>query len=140
VNEINKGVIAEFRANRGIVTESMGGHFKDTTVALVHHVGRRTGKEYVQPVLAMSDGGSYVLVGSNGGDGKEPLWVQNLEAMPQTTMELGERIIKVRPKVLRHGVEYDRLHEDFTKFWPDLREYEKRTDRAFPTIVLEPLA
>jgi deazaflavin-dependent oxidoreductase (nitroreductase family) len=140
VSDLNNGVIAEFRANRGVVTEAMGGHFKDTTVTLVHHAGRRTGKEYVQPLLCMSDGGSYVLVGSNGGDGKEPLWVRNLEAMPQTAIELGERTIKVKPRVLRDGAERDRLHEEFTKFWPDLREYEKHTDRAFPVVVLEPIA
>jgi deazaflavin-dependent oxidoreductase (nitroreductase family) len=138
VSNPNNDVVAEFRANRGVVTEAMGGHFKDTTVALVHHVGRRTGKEYVQPLLCMSDGGDYVLVGSNGGDGKEPLWVENLEAMPQTTIELGERTIEVEPTVLREGAEHDRLYAEFTKFWPDLREYAKRTDRAFPVIVLRP--
>jgi deazaflavin-dependent oxidoreductase (nitroreductase family) len=140
VNDLNNGVITEFRANRGVVTEAMGGHFKDTTVALAHHVGRRTGKEYVQPLLCVSDGGNYVLVGSNGGHGKEPLWVGNLEAMPQTTIELGERTIKVKPTVLREGAERDRLYAEFTKFWPDLREYEKHTDRPFPVVVLEPIA
>jgi deazaflavin-dependent oxidoreductase (nitroreductase family) len=140
VNELDEGVIAEFRANRGVVTEAMGGHFKDTTVTLVHHVGRRTGKQYVQPLLLMSDGGSYVLVGLNGGDGKEPSWVRNLEAMPETTIEVGERTIKVRPRVLREGAERDHLHDQYAKFWPDLWEYEKRTDRAFPMVVLEPIA
>jgi deazaflavin-dependent oxidoreductase (nitroreductase family) len=139
VSDPNSGVITEFRANRGVVTEAMGGHFKDTTVTLVHHVGRRTGKEYVQPLLGMSDGGNYVLIGSNGGHGKEPLWVGNLEAMPQTTIELGERTIKVKPAVLREGPEHDRLYAEFTKFWPDLRKYEERTDRTFPVVVLEPI-
>jgi deazaflavin-dependent oxidoreductase (nitroreductase family) len=140
VSDLNDGVIAEFRANRGVVTQAMGGHFKDTTVALVHHAGRRTGKEYVQPLLCMSDGGNYVLVGTNGGDGKEPLWVRNLEAMPQTTIELGERTIKVTPAVLREGAERDRLYAEFAKFWPDLRKYEQRTGRAFPVVVLTPVA
>jgi deazaflavin-dependent oxidoreductase (nitroreductase family) len=140
VSDLNNGVITEFRANCGVVTEAMGGHFKNTTVALVHHVGLRTGKEYVQPLLCMSDGGEYVLVGSNGGHGKEPLWVGNLEAMPQTTIELGERTIKLKPTVLREGAERDRLYAEFTKFWPELREYEKRTDRAFPVVVLKSTA
>jgi deazaflavin-dependent oxidoreductase (nitroreductase family) len=139
VNDRNNAVISEFRANRGVVTEAMGGHFKDTTVALVHHTGRRTGKEYVQPLLAMSDGDNYVLVGSNGGHGQEPLWVGNLEAMPETTIEVGERTIKVKPTVLRDGAERDRLYAEFTKFWPDLTKYEQGTDRPFPVIVLEPV-
>jgi deazaflavin-dependent oxidoreductase (nitroreductase family) len=139
MNDRNNAVISEFRANGGVVTEAMGGHFKDTTVALVHHDGRRTGQEYVQPLLAMSDGGSYVLVGSNGGDGQEPRWVGNLEAMPETTVELGERTFKIKPRVLREGAEHDRLYAEFTKFWPELRRYEERTDRPFPVIVLEPV-
>ena len=88
----------------------------------------------------MSDGDRYVLVGSNGGHGKEPLWVGNLEAMPLTTIELGERTINVKPTVLREGAERDRLYAEFTEFWPDLRKYEERSDRAFPVIVLEPIA
>jgi len=140
VSNLNNGVVEEFHANHGVVTEAAGGHFKDSTVALVHHVGRSTGKEYVQPLLCMSDGGNYVLVGSNGGHSKEPLWVGNLEGMPQTTIELGERTIKVKPTVLREGAERDRLYAEFTKFWPDLREYEKRTDRPFPVAVLVPTA
>jgi deazaflavin-dependent oxidoreductase (nitroreductase family) len=140
LNDLNNGVITEFRANRGVVTEAMGGHFKDSTVALVHHAGRRTGKEYVQPLLCMPDGSNHVLVGSNGGHGKEPLWVGNLEAMPQTTIELGERTITVKPTVLRDGPERDRLYAELTKFRPDLLKYEKSTDRAFPVVVLEPVA
>jgi deazaflavin-dependent oxidoreductase (nitroreductase family) len=139
VNDRNDAVISEFRANRGVVTEAMGGHFKDTTVALVHHTGRRTGKEYVQPLLSMADGDKYVLVGSNGGNGQEPTWVGNLEAMPQTTIEVGERTIKVKPTVLREGAEHDRLYAEFAQFWPELRKYEERTDRPFPVIVLAPI-
>jgi deazaflavin-dependent oxidoreductase (nitroreductase family) len=140
VSDLNNGVISEFRANRGVVTEAMGGHFKDTTVVLVQHIGRRTGKQYVQPLVGMSDGGNYVVVGSNGGHGQEPLWVGNVEAMPQTTIELGERIIKVKPTVLRDGAERDRLYAEFAKFWPDLRKYEKHTDRPFPVVVLKPIS
>jgi deazaflavin-dependent oxidoreductase (nitroreductase family) len=140
VSDLNTGVIAEFRANRGAVTEARGGRFKDTTVALVHHIGRRTNKKYVQPLLSMSNGGNYVLVASNGGHGKEPLWVANLEAMSQTTIEVGDRTIKVKPTVLRDGAERDRQYAEFTKFWPDLRKYEERTDRVFPVVVLEPIA
>jgi deazaflavin-dependent oxidoreductase (nitroreductase family) len=136
----NDDVITEFRANRGVVTKAMGGHFKDTTIALVHHVGRRTAKAYVQPLLCMADGGNYVLAGSNGGQAKEPFWVANLEAISQTTIELGERTIRVKPTVLREGAECDRLYAAYIEFWPDMLEYEKNTDRAFSVVLLEPVA
>jgi deazaflavin-dependent oxidoreductase (nitroreductase family) len=140
MSDLNDGVIAEFRANRGVVTEAMGGHFKDTTVALVHYQGRRTGKEYVQPLLCMADGDNYALAGSAGGAVREPLWVANLEAMTETTIELGERTITVKPTVLRAGAERDRLYAEFGKFWPEVFAYEKNTDRKFPMIALEPVA
>jgi deazaflavin-dependent oxidoreductase (nitroreductase family) len=136
----NESVIAEFRANKGIVTEAMGGHFKDTTVALVHHVGRRTGREFISPLLYLNDGENYVLFGSNGGAEGEPQWVANLDAMASTTVEVGERVFKVKPTVLREGAERDRLYARFTAFWPDAKVYETKTDRPFPAIVLEPVA
>ncbi|MFI7609315.1 nitroreductase/quinone reductase family protein [Micromonospora sp. NPDC049366] len=140
MSEGNDAVIAEFRANRGVVTEAMGGHFKNTTLALVHHVGRRTGQERVQPLLCMQNGDNYVLAGSNGGATNEPLWVANLESMPETTIEVGERTLKVKPTVLRSGAERDRLYAAFVAFWPDMLEYETNTDRPFPVVVLEPVA
>jgi deazaflavin-dependent oxidoreductase (nitroreductase family) len=139
-NPGNESVIAEFRANRGVVTEAMGGHFKNTTLALVHHIGRKTGKQRVQPLLAMADGANTILMGSNGGAADEPLWVANLEAMPETTVELGERTFRAKPTVLREGPERDRLYAAYREFWPDALEYEKNTDRPFSMIVLEPVA
>jgi deazaflavin-dependent oxidoreductase (nitroreductase family) len=131
-------VIVEFRANHGIVTEAMGGHFKNTTVALVHHVGRRTGQERVTPLLCMADGENHVLVGSNGGATGEPLWVSNLEAMASTSIELGDRVLTVKPTVLRDGPERERIYRKVTEFWPDMLSYETKTDRPFAVIVLEP--
>jgi deazaflavin-dependent oxidoreductase (nitroreductase family) len=136
----NDSVIEEFRANRGVVTEAMGGHFKNTTLGLVHHVGRKSGQPRVQPLLAMPDGDNTILMGSAGGAAKEPQWVANLEAMSETTLELGERTFKVKPTVLREGAERDRLYALYREFWPDALEYEKNTDRPFSMIVLEPVA
>lgn len=140
MSEFDDIVIAEFRAKNGIVTEAMDGHFKDTTVALVHHVGKRSGKQYITPLLAMPDGDNQVLFGSNGGATTEPLWVANLDAMAETTIELGERTITVRPTVLRDGPERDRLYAKFNAFWPEVSFYETRTDRPFAAIVLAPVA
>jgi deazaflavin-dependent oxidoreductase (nitroreductase family) len=139
MSEMNDSVIAEFRANQGVVTEAMGGHFKNTTLAVLHYLGRRTGQEYVQPLLCVPDGANYVLLGSNGGAANDPLWVANLDAMTETTIELGGHTIKVKPTVLREGAEYDRLYAECTAFWPDVKEYEKTTDRKFPVVSLEPV-
>jgi deazaflavin-dependent oxidoreductase (nitroreductase family) len=139
MSDLDEAVIAEFRANRGVVTGAMGGYFKNVTLALVHHVGRRTGQRRVQPLLCMRDGDNYVLAGSNGGAEKEPLWVANLEAMSETSIELGERTLGVRPTVLRSGAERDRLYEALVDYWPDMLQYERNTDRSFAVVVLEPV-
>jgi deazaflavin-dependent oxidoreductase (nitroreductase family) len=138
MSELDDAVIAEFRANGGVVTESMGGHFKNTILALVHHVGRRSGKEHTTPLLCMADGDNYVLLGSNGGAQAEPQWVANLAAMTETTIELGQRTFTARPTVLREGAEHERLYAKVTEFWPDVTSYERNTDRRFAVVVLEP--
>lgn len=132
----NEQVIAEFRANKGIV----GGHFKDARLLLLHHVGRRTGKQYVLPVLYMHDGGSLVVAGSNGGAKREPAWVANLEAMSETTVEVGEQTLTVKVSVLRGRVpERERLYARLVEYWPDFLTYEGNTDRVFPVIRLDPV-
>ena len=132
----NEQVIAEFRANKGIV----GGHFKAARLLLLHHVGRRTGKQYVLPALYLRDGDSFLMVGSNGGAEKEPAWVANLEAMSEVTVEVGEETLTVRPSCFRERTpERERLYARLAEYWPDLREYEKNADRTFPVIRLDPV-
>lgn len=136
MNDYNTQVIEEFRANRGVV----GGHFEGVHVALVHTVGRRSGDEIVKPLLYLPHGDAMVLVGSAGGAEKEPLWVRNLEAMAEVTVEVGERVVRTRPTVLRSGAEYDALYPKLVQYWPDLLQYQKNTDRTFPLIRLDPIA
>lgn len=140
MTELNEVVVAEFRANAGVVIDAMGGHFKDIHLLLLHHTGRRSGREYVTPLLYVEDGDNYVLVGSNGGADKEPAWVANVAAMPGVVIEAGGRTLTVKPTIVREGPEWDHLHAAAVAYWPDLLEYQTHTDRTFPLIVLEPAA
>ncbi len=135
MSDFNTQVIEEFRANRGVV----GGHFAGVTVALVHTVGRRSGRKVVKPLLYLRHGDAMVLVGSSGGAPREPLWVRNLEEMTEVTVEVGERVVTARPTVLRDGPERDALYPRFVQYWPDLLEYQKNTDRTFPLVRLDPV-
>ncbi len=134
MNDFNRQVIEEFRANRGVV----GGHFAGAKVLLLHHVGRRSGAERTTPLLYLPDGDAYVLVGSAGGAEKEPAWVANVAAMPEVTVEVGEETRTVVPTVLRDGPERAALYRRFVEYWPDLLEYETHTDRTFPLVRLTP--
>jgi deazaflavin-dependent oxidoreductase (nitroreductase family) len=140
MTELNHQVVAEFRANGGVVVDAMSGHFKNIHLLLLHHTGRRSGRRYVTPLLYVEDRDRYVLVGSNGGAEKEPAWVANVAAMPQVVIEVGARTLTAKPTILREGPAWDRLHATAVTYWPDILEYQTHTTRMFPLIVLDPVA
>jgi deazaflavin-dependent oxidoreductase (nitroreductase family) len=139
MTELNDQVVAEFRANAGVVSDAMGGHFKDIHLLLLHHTGKRSGRRYVTPLLYVEDGDKYVLVGSNGGAEKEPAWVANVAAMAEVVVEVGGQTRSAQPTILREGPAWDRLHATAVAYWPDILEYQTHTTRTFPLIVLDPV-
>ncbi|MFD6138558.1 nitroreductase/quinone reductase family protein [Promicromonospora sp. NPDC060271] len=141
--DMNSGVIEAFRANAGVVGDDvMGGHFTGKRLVLLHHTGRVSGKEYVTPLVAATDGDAYVITGSLGGAPKDPAWVANVEDGPgEATIEVEDKTIRVRTTVVRPGQpDWERLYGIWAEYWPDAKEYEKNTDRKFPVIRLEPKA
>ncbi|OBI49941.1 hypothetical protein A5707_15805 [Mycobacterium kyorinense] len=135
---INEQVIAEFRASTGVVLEAMGGHFNGIQLLLLHTTGRRSGRQYVTPLVYIEDGERYVVAGSNAGADQEPAWVANIAAMPEVIIEVGERTLTAKPTILRDGLERDRLLAAMLAYSPDIREYQTKTERMFPLIVLDP--
>ena len=88
VNDWNAKIIAEFRANGGKV----GGNFEGAPVVLMHHVGRKSGKESVNPVMYLpdeSDETTIYVFASKGGAPTDPHWFLNLKANPEVTVEVG---------------------------------------------------
>src|SRR5690349_138328 len=132
----NDTVIKDFRAAGGVV----GPPFEGKTLVLLHTAGRRSGKEYVTPLVAAPDGDSYVICGSLGGAPTDPEWFANLEAMTgPVTVELGADTIEVDSTVVRPGEpDWERLYGIWRTYWPDAAEYEKKTDRKFPVARLHP--
>ncbi|HVV17907.1 MAG TPA: nitroreductase/quinone reductase family protein [Pseudonocardiaceae bacterium] len=134
---MNTDIIDEFRRNHGVV----GGHFEGKNLVIVHVTGRKSGIERLYPLIRVDDGDSYAVVGSLGGAPKDPEWVANIEVMDETVIEVGDDTIKVKPTVLRAGPERDRLYEKAVEHWPAFREsYEKKTDRTFPIVRLDPIS
>jgi deazaflavin-dependent oxidoreductase (nitroreductase family) len=126
----NDQVIADFRANDGV----LGGPWAGKTVLLLHAVGRRTGKEFVNPLVAAPDGDDFVICGSMGGAPADPQWVSNLEAASgPATIEIGTRTVKADCTVVRpDDPDWARLYGIWRTYWPGAAEYEKKTDRKFP--------
>jgi deazaflavin-dependent oxidoreductase (nitroreductase family) len=138
MTDFNAQIIEAFRANDGVV----GGHFEGKRLLLLHHVGRKTGQERVNPLVAAKDGDAYLICGSMGGAPADPVWVGNIEAGPgETTVELGSETVRVATTVIRpDGPEWRRVYGIWSEYWPDAKEYETHTDRKFPIIRLVPVS
>ncbi|MDP9465078.1 MAG: nitroreductase family deazaflavin-dependent oxidoreductase [Actinomycetota bacterium] len=133
MNDWNRNVIEEFRANDGVV----GGMFEGATLLLLHHTGAKSGTERVNPLVYMRDGDTYVIFASKAGAPNSPDWYHNLRANPDTTIEVGVQSIPVTARVAE-GEERERLWSAQKEVAPQFAEYESKTDRVIPVVVLEP--
>jgi deazaflavin-dependent oxidoreductase (nitroreductase family) len=137
-NNWNEKVIADFRANEGRV----GGPFEGAPMVLVHHRGRRTGHEYVNPMMYLAaergDGSIYVFA-SKGGAPTNPDWYYNLTAAGKGSVELGTGTFPVTVREL-HGEEHDRIFAEQASRYPGFAEYAEKTAgvRTIPVLELTP--
>jgi deazaflavin-dependent oxidoreductase (nitroreductase family) len=133
-NNWNRQIIEEFRANQGRV----GGPFAGTPLLLLHHRGAKSGIERVNPVAYQKVDGSYAVFGSKGGAPTNPDWYHNLIANPETTVEVGTETVPVRARVAQ-GEERERIWEKQKRNNPGFAEYETKTKRQIPVVILEPV-
>lgn len=134
MNDWNAKVIDDFRANAGKV----GGQFSGVPVALVHHVGAKTGTARVNPLMYQPGPGDDIYVfASKGGAPDNPDWFHNLVANPTTTVEVGTRTHEVTARVLE-GDERTAVWERQKAAWPQFAEYEESAQgREIPVVALE---
>lgn len=132
MNDFNEQIMAEFRANGGEV----GGPFTGVPMVIVHHKGARSGIVRHAPLAYLPNGDEVVIFASKGGDPTNPAWYHNLIANPDTVMELGTELVPVRVREAI-GVERDELFERQKKAMPPFADYEARTSRIIPVLVLE---
>jgi deazaflavin-dependent oxidoreductase (nitroreductase family) len=130
--DFNRPIIEEFRANHGKV----GGYFEDTTMLLLHHKGAKSGTERVNPLVYLPRDGSYVVFATMGGAPTNPDWYHNLRAHPDVQVEVGGDTHDVVARVTT-GPERDLLWEAVKAYRVGFADYEKKTDRVIPAIVLE---
>jgi deazaflavin-dependent oxidoreductase (nitroreductase family) len=123
-----------YRASGGRV----GGRFlRGAPVMLLTTTGRRTGQPRTAPLIYLEDGDNLVTVASKGGSAKHPLWYRNLRAHPDVEVQIGAGKRKLRARVAS-AEEKDRLWPRLTTLYPDYDDYQARTDRDIPVVVLEP--
>jgi deazaflavin-dependent oxidoreductase (nitroreductase family) len=133
----NQKTIDEFHAKQGLGVGPWGDH-----VLLLTAKGATSGEAITTPLVYGRDGQDYVIVGSKGGAPKNPAWFGNIQANPEVEVEVananGTERFKARARVVESRAERDRLfYEEMARIWPAFKEYETRTDRLIPVVVLE---
>jgi deazaflavin-dependent oxidoreductase (nitroreductase family) len=123
----NQGVIKEFRANHGVVSQP------PFPILLLTTTGARTGRSVTVPLGFAVDNGRVIVMASKAGAPRHPAWFHNVRANPSVTVELGDRSFQAQA-VVTEGEERDRLYGMISY---GASEYEKNTNRVFPVIVLD---
>lgn len=130
-NEWNKKIIEEFRANNGKV----GGQFANTSLLLLHTTGARSGQPRTNPVAYTTDGDRLVIIASKGGAPTNPDWYYNLVANPEVSVEVGTEQFQVRATVALEP-ERTQLYEKMATVNSGFAEYQRKTTRAIPVVIL----
>jgi deazaflavin-dependent oxidoreductase (nitroreductase family) len=114
-----------------------GYRWRGTTILLLSTRGRRSGEVRTTPLIHRADGERWDVVASKGGAPANPSWFENLQADPDVTIEVGAEEIPVRASVAE-GEERARLWSLMNEVWPAYEEYQTKTDREIPVVVLSP--
>ncbi|SRR5260221_3929361 len=128
----NQNMIDEFHAKRGKGITNFGDR-----LLLLTTQGAKSGKPHTTPLAYHLDGDRYVVAGSMGGAPKHPAWYHNLVKQMKATIEVGDEKFEVKATPIPKGQERDRLYADHGKLMPGFLDYEKKTTRIIPVVVLE---
>ena len=135
INDRNKAIIDEFRANGGKV----GGRFEGRTLLLLHTIGAKSRKERVNPLGYVQDGKRLAIIASKAGAPINPDWYHNLMANPLVTVEVGTEKFQVRATIAEEP-ERTRLYDMMVERVPVFEEYRQKARRVIPVILLTRIA
>ena len=131
----------EWVRNQVELYESSGGTqgttLRDTglPVIIVTNTGNKTGATRKTPLMRVKDGDSYVLVGSQGGAPKNPVWVYNLRSNPEVELRDGTDVWPMKVREVSDPAERARLWELSVAAFPPYADFQKRTERVIPLFV-----
>jgi deazaflavin-dependent oxidoreductase (nitroreductase family) len=133
MNDWNRHVIDEFRANNGDV----GGELAGMPLLLLHHHGAKSGIERVNPLVYQRVGDDYAVFASKGGAPTNPDWYYNLVANPEIEIEVGSDRHKATARIAEAS-EREKIWDAQKAAFPNLADYEKTAaGRQIPVVVLE---
>ncbi len=132
LRDFNQSVIDDFRANDG----KTSGVFAEAPLLLMTTKGAKSGKERIIPIVYTRDGDRLVIAASKGGSPTNPDWYWNVRANPEVTVELPGETYRARA-IEPARAERDRLYAAHAAAMPNFAEYQTKTDRVIPIVVLE---
>jgi len=109
---------------------------RGTTTLLLTTTGRNTGKETTTPLIYQLDGDNPVIVASQGGAPTHPGWYRNLSKNPEVDVQILGDQFHARARTAE-GEERERLWRKMNEIWPHYDEYQTKTTRQIPVVVLE---
>jgi deazaflavin-dependent oxidoreductase (nitroreductase family) len=104
---------------------------------IVTHTGNKTGATRKIPLMRVKVDASYVLVGSMGGQPKNPVWVYNLRANPDVEIRDQTEVTKMRVREVTDEQERERLWTISAEVFPNYNEYQAKTSRKIPVFIAE---
>src|SRR6516162_6663049 len=105
---------------------------------LLTTTGRKSGERFIFPLFYGKDGDSYLVIASKGGAPQHPGWYRNILADPDVEVQVGTAKLKARARIAT-GEERARLWEKALEFWPPYADYQRKTERQIPVVVLDPV-
>ena len=131
----------EFVANQVKLYEATGGveggTLEDKPVVILTTRGRHSGAVRKTPLMRVEDNGAYAVIASMGGAAKHPVWYLNLVASPAVTLQDRANVQELAARVAS-GDERARWWAVAVEAWPAYAEYQTKTDREIPVVVLDP--
>lgn len=131
LNDFNRQIVEEFRANGGKV----GGPFEGGTLLLLHTTGAKSGTARLSPLAYLTVDDKMLIVGSYAGAPKNPAWVHNLRATPKAYIEVGTEAYDVDVRELPDD-ERDAAYAKITELAPVFADYQAKTTRDIPLFEL----
>ena len=107
-----------------------------TTILLLGTRGRKSGREYTHPLIFREHDGAYLVVASKGGAPEPPAWYMNLQADPEVKVQIKGEVFDARARTAT-AEEKPQLWREMLEVWPPYEEYQQKTSREIPVVVLE---
>nr|MDT0664408.1 nitroreductase family deazaflavin-dependent oxidoreductase [Micromonospora sp. DSM 115978] len=142
IKVMSRANVVVYRATKGRIggTWRIGSAFRrGVPVCLLTTTGRKSGKARVSPLLFLADGDRVVLVASQGGLPRHPMWYLNLIANPEVTVQVRGVVRQMRARVTDDD-ERAALWPRLVALYPDFDNYQSWTDRTIPVVVCDPTA